>query len=159
MATEVFSHDVSIPAGTTQAAPAVIDVSFNPMITDSIEWSVPKGPSGLMGFRLTSGGAQVIPKNLGAWVVADGQSGTWQLEDMHDSGAWQVTAYNTGAFPHTIRVRFHVRPIGQRATSNLPFAWLQGGKLTAAMVEIGTLASAPESVRVPSSALWPPRGR
>lgn len=157
MATEVRSFDITIPAGTAIAAPVTIDVSFPAMVTESVEWSVPKGPSGLMGWRLTSGGGQVIPKNLGSWIVADGQAGNWQLEDLHTSGAWQVTGYNTGSFPHVVRVRFHTSPVEAKEPPATALAWLLAGKYTAQLVGLGNMANAPATVTVPRSALWPPR--
>jgi hypothetical protein len=159
VAREIRGYDVTIPAGTTPAAPVTIDVSYEASITEAVEWSVPKGPAGLMGFRLTSGGAQVIPHNLGSWIIANGQNAHWPLEELHTSGSWQVTGYNTGSFPHIVRVRFHVSPIGKSADSGEPFGWLLAGKLTRSMVELGTLSNAPDTVRVPSSLLWPPRSR
>lgn len=159
MATELRAFTVQIPAGTPQAAPVTIDVSFPPMVTESIEWHQPKGAKGLMGWRLTSGGALVIPKNQGQFIITDGQRGSWNLASLHDSGKWEVSGYNTGSFPHAINVRFHVSPIGGTAGQQQPFVWLLAGKITRSMVELGTLANAPEVVKVPSSMLWPPRGR
>lgn len=159
MAREIRGFDVTIPAGTPSTAPVSIDVSYEAAITEAVEWSVPKGPVGLMGFRLTSGKAQVIPHNLGSWIIANGQSERWSLEELHTSGQWEVTGYNTGSFPHIVRVRFHVSPLGKAADSGEPFSWLLAGRLTRSMVELGTLSNAPDTVRVPSSVLWPPRGR
>lgn len=159
MATELRAYSVQVPAGTPLLAPVTIDVSFAPMITDSVEWHQPRGAQGLMGWRLTSGGAAVIPKNQGAYIITDGQSGAWQLEELHDSGKWEVTAYNTGVNPHVVNIRFHVRPITAQAPAGYPLAWLTGTPRADAIAEIGTLASAPELVSVPRAALWPPGRR
>lgn len=159
MATELRAFAVVIPAGTALAAPVTVDVSFAPMITERIDWQVPHGSSGLMGWRLTSGGAQVIPKNPGGFLVADGQAGDWQFDGLHDSGKWEVTGYNTGVFPHVVNVRFHVAPIGERAAPLSSLAWLTSGRYGTALAEVGALAAAPEAVSVPASVLWPPRRR
>ena len=116
VATEVHTSLVTIPAGTPQNAPVLIDVSFSAMITEAVDWRVPRGPSGLMGWRLTSGGAQVLPKNLGQWVITDNEGGHWVLEDLHDSGKWEVQGYNTGTHNHSVHVRFHVSPIGRKGS-------------------------------------------
>lgn len=159
MATEIRAFTVTIPAGTPQAAPVSVDVSFEPLITEAIEWHQPRGAQGLMGWRLTSGGAQVLPKNQGAFIITDGQSGTWALEELHDSGKWEVTGYNTGAFAHSVNVRFHVRPhTGGKAPLG-SLAWLFTGRRMTAIAEAGVLAAAPEAVTVPGSVLWPPRRR
>lgn len=157
MATEVRSFDITIPAGTPVATPVTVDVSFPSMVTEVVEWHVPKGPSGLMGWRLTSGGGQVIPKNLNSWIVADGQGGNWTLEDLHTSGAWQVTGYNTGSFPHIVRIRFHTSPVEPKQPPAGALAWLLAGKYTAQLVELGNMANAAATVDVPRSVLWPPR--
>ena len=33
------------------------------------------------------------------------------MEGLHDSGKWETTGYNTGAFPHAVFVRFHASPV------------------------------------------------
>jgi len=116
MATEIYASSVVIPAGTPQGAPVLIDVSFNAMVTEIVDWRVPRGPSGLMGWRLTSGGVQVMPKNLGQWLITDNERGSWVLEGLHDSGKWEIQGYNTGTHPHVVNVRFHVSPIGRAAS-------------------------------------------
>lgn len=141
MATEIYLQSATIPAGTPLAAPVVIDVSIPPMLTEQVEWHVPKGAAGLMGWRLTSGGAQVLPKNPGAFLVTAGESGSWIVENLHDSGKWEITGYNTGAFPHTVYLRFHASPVGKSP------AWPKP-----APVPLLTLTSAPDLTRLPAEA-------
>ena len=117
MATEVRSFQAVIPAGTPQAAPAVIDVSFPAMEVQAVRWKVPPGPSGLMGWQLTVGGDQVIPLNLGAWIVTDDDADTWQLESLPNSGDWQVTGYNTDIYDHAVLIDFLLAPLGTAAPS------------------------------------------
>ena len=95
-----------VPAGTAKAAPLVTDISFPAREVIAISWRVPPGPSGLMGWALTSAGAPVIPIQQGAYVVTDNQSATWDLEGYLDSGNWQVTAYNTGLYDHAVYLTF-----------------------------------------------------
>lgn len=159
MATELRAFTVTIPAGTPITAPVTIDVSFTPMVTERIEWRQPRGANGLMGWRITSGGAQVIPKNLGAFIVTDGEQATWQLDSLHDSGKWEVTGYNTGANPHILNVRFHVRPIPEGLAGPYPLSWLSASPPGRILAEIGAMAEAPAAVEVPRSVLWPPPGR
>lgn len=78
---------------------------------------MPKGGQGFMGWRLSSSGAQVIPETPGAFIIADGESGVWQLTGLHTSGDWHVTAFNTGAFPHVINLEFFVSPISTPPTA------------------------------------------
>jgi hypothetical protein len=100
-----------IPAGTPASAPVTITTAFPTRVVDSIHWRVPSGAHGLMGWRITMGGVQIIPFAAGTWMITDGQSGTFQLEKLPDSGAWQVMGYNTGAFPHTVYVTYMARVI------------------------------------------------
>jgi hypothetical protein len=156
VATELRAYTATIPAGTPQAAPVSVDLSFAPMVTDRIEWHQPRGANGLMGWRLTSGGAQVIPKNPGSFIITDGQTGTWELAALHDSGKWELTGYNLGTFPHVVNVRFHVRPIPETGLAASPLAWLSASTPGRMLAEVGTLANASASVSVPGAVLWPP---
>ena len=159
MATELRAYRVIVPAGTLQAAPVQVDVSFSPMVTDRIEWHQPRGAAGLVGWRLTSGGAAVLPKNQGAYIITEGQSGTWELTELHDSGKWEVTAYNLGTFPHAVDMRFHVRPIPEAGNLAAPLAWLSASQPGRMLAEVGVMANAPAVAEVPRAALWPPPGR
>lgn len=111
MTDEVRHFTPQIPAGTPQAAPAVISMAFPPRTVLRIEWRVPPGPSGKMGWQLTMGGAAVLPFPPGTWIIADGQAGEFSGGALPDSGAWQLTGYNTGTFPHTVYVTFHLAAI------------------------------------------------
>jgi len=117
-----FTFHVTVPAGTPVAAPVTIDTSFPPRIVREIRWRVPPGAAGLMGFRITSGGVQVLPVTPGTWIIAAGESGAFPGDGLHDSGKWDVTAYNTGVFPHTIHVTFHCEVIGRAPESFALFA-------------------------------------
>lgn len=111
---EVWDFAVQVPAGTPIAAPVTVATPFPARRVREIHWRVPHGSLGVMGWRITSAKAQVIPRQQGGWMVHDGQSGTWALEDLPDSGAWEVTAYNTGANPHTVYVVYLaevIRPV------------------------------------------------
>lgn len=62
----------------------------------------------MVGFQVWSGTGQVIPVNPGAWVVGDDEVGEWQPSNTGDGGSWQIVAYNTGNYPHTVHFRFAV---------------------------------------------------
>jgi len=112
VATEVRSFQVTIPANTAQAAPVSVDTSFPSMEVERIIVKIPPGPSGLMGFALTMNGLQVIPINLGAWIIADNDTFDWPLTDLPNSGLWQVTGYNTDIYDHSIYLDFLIAPLG-----------------------------------------------
>lgn len=120
MAQEVREFAVLVPAGTPVAVPQVTDISFPQRIVRVVGWRVPPGPSGVMGWALTSAGAPVIPAQLGAWIIADNQAAEWDLDGYLDSGNWQVTAYNTGVYDHSLYLTFQLDLIPPAAPLSPP---------------------------------------
>lgn len=108
MAQEVREFIVLVPHGTLQAAPVTVNISFPNRVVTRITYKVPPGPCGKMGWALTSAGAPVIPIQRNTYIVTDNQSDTWDLEGYLDSGNWQVTAYNTGVYDHTVYLTFQL---------------------------------------------------
>lgn len=105
-AAEVRSFQVTIPAGTPISAPFTQDIFFPVREVTSVHWKVPPGPSGLMGWRLTMSEGQAVIPTGGGWIIADNTDQTWPLTGQPDSGAWEVTGYNTDIYPHTIYLDF-----------------------------------------------------
>lgn len=127
MAVEVRNFTATIPAGTPIGAPVTVDISFPPRVVASIDWRVPGGPVGLMGWRLSMGKVQVIPTAGDQWIVADGESGTIYPPAGLQSGAWQVTGYNTGTHAHNVYLVFHLElPTPAPAEVQLVPAWALG---------------------------------
>jgi hypothetical protein len=154
-AVEVRSFAVVIPGGTTKASPFTEDIYMPPRELVAVSWRVPPGPSGLMGWRLTmSGGVPVIPTG-GGWIVADDQYETWPLTSQPDSGAWEVTGYNTGAYDHAVYLDFLVDLVGQAVASpalvSIPASGYGGGGTVPATVPVtvSTYTTAPYSVSIP----------
>lgn len=106
MAREVYRFSVTVPAGTPQNGPQTTPLPMPPRVVNRVEVSVPPGPHGLVGFQLASGGLQIIPVNSGQFLTPDGKTLAWDLEGQIDSGAWQLIAYNTGIFNHTLEIVF-----------------------------------------------------
>lgn len=106
MAREVYRFSVLIPKGTAQATPQVTALTMPERVVVKVAVVVPPGPRGLLGFQFTHAGSQLIPINTGQFVVADGEKIEWDLSDYLTTGAWQLTAYNTGSFDHTLEIRF-----------------------------------------------------
>ena len=154
MAQEIREFAVLVPAGTTAAAPLVTDVSFPERVVTSLAWRVPPGPSGLMGWALTSAGAPVIPIQPDSWMVTDNQAGSWDLEGYLDSGNWQVTAYNEGVYPHTVYLTFFLDLPGAAALPVPPPPGSGAGLIGAA----GTVLSSSSPAPAPSPATTPPAG-
>lgn len=105
-AVEVRSFAVTIPAGTPVASPATTEINFPPRTVVAVDWQVPPGPSGLMGWRLAmSEGTAVLPTG-GGWIIADNVEKTWSVQGQPNSGAWELTGYNTDIYPHTVYLNF-----------------------------------------------------
>lgn len=115
-AQRIYTATVTIPAGTTPDVLFTQDVSFSAASVVGIRWRVPPGPSGLMGFAVTSDGGWVIPAQSGTFIIADNESGTWDMTGYQDSGSWQVTGYNNDGYDHTVYLQFlTVEPGGDTA--------------------------------------------
>lgn len=108
MSVEVRSFAPTVPAGTAQSAGWSADLSFPPRIVEGVDIRVPPGPRGNVGFYIGSAGTPIIPTNTGEWIITDDEKISFDLEDQITSGAWTFYAYNNGALPHTIYVRFRL---------------------------------------------------
>lgn len=109
MAADIRHFTVSTPAGTAQAAPLVTDVSFPPRVVVQVDWQVPDGPMGTMGFLLAMSGVPVLPfQGVAEYVVVNDKTGSWTPSAYPDSGGWQVWSFNTGANPHVVLLTFHL---------------------------------------------------
>jgi len=130
MALEVLSFAVTVPAGTAESAYLVTDLDMPPRIVRRIRWRVPPGPAGELGWALGAAGAKLIPWGDSQWIIADDESDVYEPENVIESGAWQVLAYNTGTYDHTVYLTFSVDPpvTGRpgQATEPLPLVGLIG---------------------------------
>ena len=111
MAIELRVFDVTTPAGTAKATPQVTSLAFPSRIVERIQIAVPPGPNGQLGFRLTTGGMQVLPINPGAFIISSGEVVDLTLTAQIESGAWQLTSYNTGQYNHTVQIRFYLNVV------------------------------------------------
>jgi hypothetical protein len=116
VSTQVRGFEITIPAGTAKDAPVTRDMSFPPMTVADITVTVPPGPNGNLGIQIASAGSQVIPWNDGEWLVPNDVVMTWTPDGYADSGSWQLVGYNTGAFDHTVWVRFNLAPVAAVGT-------------------------------------------
>ena len=154
MAQEIREFAVTVPAGTAQNAPLTVSIAFPDRVVESITGKVPPGPSGVMGWQLTSAGAPVIPIQQKTYVVTDNQTATWPLEGYLDSGNWAVTAYNTGVYPHTIYFTFLLGLIGAGVAQPVPASQ----DVTGALGLGGTVAPVSPSAPPPPTVTPPDPG-
>jgi hypothetical protein len=117
VATSVTALSATVNAGTAQASPAVIALAVGAAFVDKIRWRVPPGPNGHLGWYLSMGGVQVLPDVAGEYVVANDEYDDWTISGLPDSGAWQLTGYNTGTYNHTVYLYFFTTPVQAVLTS------------------------------------------
>lgn len=108
MADDVFTFDVTTNAGVTPDGPTTTQLAMPTCIVRRIVVRVPPGPDGHLGFRLAAAGTQIIPVNVGQWIVAANEIMTWDIGNAIQSGAWELISYNSGVYNHTVEVRFEV---------------------------------------------------
>lgn len=108
MAQRIEAFAVTIPAGTTIAAPQTTALTFNMGIVEGIEILIPPGPSGLVGFRVVHSGDVVIPYDRSQWIIADHEVIKWPLEGFPVGRAWALRGYNLDAYDHTLYIRILV---------------------------------------------------
>lgn len=115
MAEDVQDFTVTCPAGTPQTNALFKFLGIPPRVVRRIDWRVPDGPLGVMGFLMSMDGVPLLPTpGKFVWVVANDERGYWELHDYPDSGSWQCTMYNTGTNPHSVYLTFHM-DLPQRA--------------------------------------------
>jgi|SRR5215469_5213859 len=131
MAIEVRTLPVTIPAGTAASSPLVTPAVFPARIVTQIDILFPPGPRGEVGIAVGTANIKTLPYGNATYLVADAQFFQFPLEDQIDSGSWQITAYNTGMFPHTVTVTFHCSLIasqtGASQTPGLPPGSISSG--------------------------------
>lgn len=134
MPDEIRHFIVTVAAHTPQASPALTDVAVPVRELVRVDWHLPPGCAGLVGFYLAMGGVQVQPLPQGTFVTGDARNGSWQLARQPDSGSWQIAAYNTGANPHQIHLTLHLDLVDVREQ---PFELLDSLALSRYTTQLG----------------------
>jgi hypothetical protein len=122
MAVEVRNFQVSVPAGTAQASPQVTALTLTARIVQAVRVRVPPGPAGLLGWALSAAGTRILPWGANEYMIMDNEIIEWPLEGQIETGAWQLQAYNTGVYAHTVYVTFLLRPVGSRPGPGVLFS-------------------------------------
>jgi hypothetical protein len=108
MADDVRFFTVTCPAGTQKTAAQFSDLAIPPRVVRQVEWRVPNGAMGTMGFLLAMNRVPVLPVTSFTWVVANDEHGVWYPSNYPDSGSWQCVMYNLGVNPHSVYLTFHM---------------------------------------------------
>lgn len=104
MAQDIRNFTVVVAPGSTPAAPQISPLIVPTRQVDRIDIRVPPGPLGQVGFAIGAAGFHVIPSAQDQWLVANNERLSYPTEGYLTSGQWQLIAYNTGVFPHTLYV-------------------------------------------------------
>lgn len=138
MASRIELFSVTIPAGTLPSAPLVTPILFDIATVDRIEVLVPLGCNGLVGFQLRHSGEGVFPREDNRWIVANGETLQWPIEEVPTGQAWAVRGYNQGIHSHTLYFRLLVSEIVIAApVATAPLVITQANQLAPAAVEPG----------------------
>ena len=131
MASLIHQYTVSIPADTAKASPYSADLPLPQECVESVDLEVPPGPNGNMGFYLAMSGQQVVPLEVGTFIVWNDRFDSWYLNDYPTTGAWSVVGYNLDTVnAHEVTVRFHDNPISASTTSpTVTISTVTGGTL------------------------------
>lgn len=120
VADRIEPFSAPIPAGTAQATPLVTNLSFADGQVTRIIVTVPPGPSGFVGFQLWHKGGQVIPYVGAEWVIADDRVIDWPVTNFPTADGWQIAAYNTDIYDHTLYLEFLIDEIPVTAAGPIP---------------------------------------
>lgn len=123
MVAQVQTFACLIPAGTPASSPAVIPTPLGQFEVNWVEWEVPAGANGVVGFYLATLGQQVIPFRVGnapIWIVSNNTHRHWDLDGQMTSGAWELVGYNTGNFNHTVTLHYGLTPTVPPPGASLP---------------------------------------
>lgn len=103
--------NITVPAGTTKANPQKTSLAFPQGTVIEIDVKVPPGPAGNVGFFISAGGTQYVPRTFGSFIVPDDDYFTWPMVNAINTGSWSFTAFNTDIYDHLIQVGFQVNEL------------------------------------------------
>lgn len=115
----LYAYELTVPAGTIAAAPAILDMPIPSGAVDRVLVRVPPGPHAAVGYQIWYGGGQFVPEAIGGWLVVD--DAVVELDPPADmsAGSWQLQAYNSGTYDHTLRVELYVAAASSAAVAPL----------------------------------------
>lgn len=120
---QAIPYNAVVAPGSTPAAPVTTQVVLGDLWVYSVDFVVPPGPGGAMGFNLSYGGTPILPwsplsqpgANTDFFIVDDWQENV--VVDSEIGSSLTFIAYNTGFWPHTVYMRFNATPIAAYASN------------------------------------------
>jgi hypothetical protein len=150
MPSRIYEGDLTVPAGTPVAAPvsSVVPVVLGRLKRITLE--VPRGHAGLTGWMLLIAGTPVIPYAGNTWLIADGYTDSWDLEQDINPGQVQVSGYNTDIYAHTFYARLLIQDLPPPPAISITST--ETGQPVPDLAAIAQLSSAPVGPEVAQAA-------
>lgn len=118
---------VTVPIGTTTAAPLVTPVSLGDVMLDEVHVTIPKGPGGLAGVRLDYSGATILPFDTsGRFIISDGAEFDFTI-GYAVGRTLSVVTFNIGQYPHTFYLRFKIEDLPDPPKSSVTLVPITAG--------------------------------
>jgi hypothetical protein len=117
VAERIEAPTVTVPAGTPISAPQTTNLSWLDGRLVRVEIVIPPGPSGFVGFQIGHSNQVIIPRNTSQFIVDDGKTLDWEIDNYPTGAKWFVRVYNTGLYVHTLYFRMHINELTPIATS------------------------------------------
>lgn len=116
MAHQVRQFTATVAAGTLASSPATTPMALGEWVPLTVEVESSAEAAGVVGYYLAASGQQYLPFTTGAtreWLVAKAGGHRFTLDDYPTSGDWELVAYNLGAFPHILKVRWELNRVAR----------------------------------------------
>ncbi len=124
----LYATQLTIPANTTEANPATVDLGMVPSVIKEVQILFPTGCKGLVGVRVKDWEHIIFPNNEDSWIVADGETVDW-YDDQPLAGnpnTLTLEGYNSDdTYPHTIYFRFATIEAEKASLSDKFWGWVK----------------------------------
>ncbi len=120
MAVRNHQISVTVPAGTTQAAPLVTPWLTEDNIVQYIELEIPPGHNGFTGIRVMKGDVQLVPWGTNIWIVANDYTARFEVDDYVPTADVNIETYNNGAYAHTFFLRMAITDLPTASQAAVP---------------------------------------
>jgi hypothetical protein len=120
VAERIEAPPVTVPAGTAIATPQTTALTWLDGRIVRIEIRVPRGAAGLVGFQIGHSNQVIIPHDPTQWIIGEGETLDWDVDNYPTGAKWFVRAYNTGRYAHTLYFRFHLVELVSARAGTLP---------------------------------------
>lgn len=125
--TRTYSKTVTVPPGTTIAAPLIIPWITEDEFLVSIDLIIPAGHNGLTGIRFMKSDVQFLPWGVNSWITANDFSKGFVVGGAVSTRDLKIQAYNLGTYQHSFYLLASITN-------------LSGGTLQPTSIESGALS-------------------